>query len=124
MSTHMKLPSDWNKARPEEVGSFGPEYAKRLDDAFQIARKIVASLPPTFDPLQLLDDPPAGLASVERAITTSQNDRTRYCEKLDALRALSPEAGRLAAELDHIVGERMADLQDTLVIFLRAFCEV
>jgi hypothetical protein len=114
----MKSITAWSDLLTAEEGVLAPEGVGRLEVAYARAQKIAAALPFTYDPLWLLKGyRPEGWDTMEAALTPGQDALKQYRAKL---RILSPEA---ALELDYLVGEQMAVLEESLVLFLRALLE-
>jgi hypothetical protein len=115
---YMKSITAWSDLLTEEEGFLVPEFVERLEAAYERAKKIATALPFTYDPLWLLKGyRPEGWDNMEAALTPGRDALKQYREKLYTL---SPEA---ALELDYLVGEQMAVLEESLVLFMRALLE-
>jgi pheromone shutdown protein TraB len=53
------------------------------------------------------------MTTEERMNSSTADDR--YEELLDQIRAISPDANALALELDAFVGERLSEVQDSVI---------
>src|SRR5262249_22982135 len=107
-----------------EEGVLAPEDVERLEAAYERAKQLVAALPFTYDPLWLLTGQrPEGWEYLTGALRPGRDLAAQYLDRLHALQALSPTAAQLATELDHLVGERLAELEGQLVLFMRALLE-
>jgi hypothetical protein len=120
----MRSITAWSALLTAEEGVLAPEEVERLEAAYERAKQLVAALPFTYDPLWLLTGHrPEGWEYLTGALRPGRDLAAQYLDGLHALQALSPTADQLATELDHAVGERLAELEGQLVLFMRALLE-
>jgi len=120
----MKSVTAWSDLLTVEEGVLAPESVERLEAAYQRVQRMAAALPFTYDPLWLLTGQrPEGWEYLTGALRPGRDLAAQYLDRLHAVQALSPPAAQLATELDHLVGERLAELEGQLVLFMRALLE-
>ena len=120
----MRSITAWSALLTAEEGVLAPEEVERLEAAYERAKQLVAALPFTYDPLWLLTGHrPEGWEYLAGALSPGRDLAAQYLDRLHALQALSPPAAQLATELDHAVGESLAELEGQLVLFMRALLE-